>query len=149
MEYCDANQPIQKYRCSYKAFKWSKHSQKRKLFGLLTVQRQGNVLLSFLEAIFISSLHSERALHIKKKIKPIDECIRSSNLSDFMYAHIMKYCLIYFCVAFSRVLRIMTQNESCDVRQLYVVELAVGSEQKLYYFCYELSSRTSTGSKLS
>ena len=25
------NQPMQKYRCSYKAFKWSKHSQKRKL----------------------------------------------------------------------------------------------------------------------
>ena len=32
----------------------------------------------------------------------------------------------------------MTQNESCDKRQLFVVELAVGSEQKLYYFCYEL-----------
>ena len=63
-----------------------------------------------------------------------------------MYAHVIKYCLVYFCVAFSRVLRIMTQNESCDIRQLYVVELAVGSEQKFYYFCYELSSRTSTGS---
>ena len=23
------NQPMQKYRCSYKAFEWSKHSQKR------------------------------------------------------------------------------------------------------------------------
>ena len=64
-----------------------------------------------------------------------------SNLSDLIY------CLVYFCVAFSRVLRIMTQNESCDIRQLYVVELAVGSEQKLYYFCYELSSWTSTGSE--
>ena len=63
-----------------------------------------------------------------------------------MYVHIIKYCHVYFCVAFSRVLRIMTQNESCDIRQLYVVELAVGSEQKLYYFCYELSSQTSTGS---
>ena len=51
-----------------------------------------------------------------------------------MYAHIIKYCLVYFCVAFSRVLRIMTQNQSCDIYQLYVVELAVGSEQKLYYF---------------
>ena len=26
------NQPMQKYRCSYKDFKWSKHSQKRKLW---------------------------------------------------------------------------------------------------------------------
>ena len=37
-----------------------------------------------------------------------------SNLSDLMYAH--KYCLVYFCVAFSRVQIIMTQNESCDIR---------------------------------
>ena len=29
------NQPMQKYRCSYKAFKWSKHSQKRKLWVFL------------------------------------------------------------------------------------------------------------------
>ena len=77
-----------------------------------------------------------------------DECIRTSNLPDLMYAHIIKYCIVYFCVAFSRVLRIMTQNESCDKRQLYVVELAVCSEQKLYYFCYE-SSLTSTRSELS
>ena len=66
----DSNQPIQKYRCSYKAFKWSKHSQKRKFRVFFTTQRQGNVLLSriftFLEVIFIFSLHSERALHIKK-----------------------------------------------------------------------------------
>ena len=54
-----------------------------------------------------------------------------SNLSDLMYALIIKHCLVYFCVAVSRVLRIMTQNESCYIRQLCVVELAVGSEQKL------------------
>ena len=29
------NQPMQKYRCSYKAFKWSKHSQKLKLWVFL------------------------------------------------------------------------------------------------------------------
>ena len=58
-------------------------------------------------------------------IKTIYECKRTSNLPDLMYAQIIKYCLVYFCVAFSRVLRIMTQNESCDIRQLYVVELAV------------------------
>ena len=73
----------------------------------------------------------------QEKIKPIDECIRMSNLSDLsdlMYAHIIKYCLVYFCVAFSRVLRIMIQTERSYIRQLYVVELAVGSEQKLYFF---------------
>ena len=29
------NQPMQKYRCLYKAFKWSKHSQKGKLWVFL------------------------------------------------------------------------------------------------------------------
>ena len=44
-----------------------------------------------------------RTAYISRKIKPIDECIRTSNLSDLMYAHIIKYCLVYFYVA-----RIMT-----------------------------------------
>ena len=91
-----------------------------------------------------------RNAHCTSKKSNQDECIHTSNLPDLMYAHIIKYCLVYLCVAFSRVLRIMTQNESCDKRQLYVVDLAVGSEQKLYkYFCYELSARTSTGYELS
>ena len=64
-----------------------------------------------------------------------------------MYAHITKHCLVYFCIAFSRVLRIMTQNESSNIRQLHVVELAVGSEQKLYFLLRfqsrQLSSLTS------
>ena len=34
-----------------------------------------------------------------------------SNLSDLMYAHNIKYCLVYFCVAFSMVLIIMTQRK--------------------------------------
>ena len=87
--------------------------------------------LKILEVIF--SFHSERALHIKKK-----SSMHTSNLSDLMYARIIKHCLVYFCVAFLRVLRIMTQNESCDIHQLYVVELALHSEQKLYYliFCW-------------
>ena len=81
--------------------------------------------------IFRSHIHFQftfgtRTAH-QEKIKPIDERIRTSNLSDLMYAHIIKHCLVYFCVAFSRVLRIMTQHESCDIRQLYVVEIAVGS----------------------
>ena len=87
--------------------------------------------LKILEVIFIFNFHSERALHIKKK-----SSMRTSNLSVLMYAHIIKHCLVYFCVAFSRVLRIMTQNNSCDIRQLYVVELAVDSEQKLYYLIF-------------
>ena len=39
------NQPLQKYRCLYKAFKWSKHSQKR--CGSFYNIRQRNVLLSW------------------------------------------------------------------------------------------------------
>ena len=39
------NQPMLKYRCSYKAFKWSKHSQKRKLWVFFTIRRQRSVLL--------------------------------------------------------------------------------------------------------
>ena len=35
----------------------------------------------------------------------------------------------------------MTQNESCDIRQLYVVELVIGSEQKLY-FCVTIPIKT-------
>ena len=71
--------------------------------------------------IFRSHFHFQftfgtRTAH-QEKIKPIDECIRTSNLSDLMYAHIIKYCLVYFCVAISRVLRLMTQNECCDMRQ--------------------------------
>ena len=50
---------------------------------------------------------------------PLD--LHMSNLLDLMYAQNIKHCLVYFCVAFSRVLIIMTQDESCDIRQLYVV----------------------------
>ena len=120
-----------------KPLKWSKHSQQRKLWVFLQyIARELHysherefcvpvVHISHLEVIFLFCFHSERALDIKKKIKPIYECICTSNLPDLMYAQIIKYCLVYFCVAFSRFLRIMTQNESCDIRQLYVVELAV------------------------
>ena len=31
----------------------------------------------------------------------------------------------------------MTQNESCDIGHLHIVQLAVDSEQKLYYFCFD------------
>ena len=66
--------------------------------------------------IFRSHFHFQftfgtRTAH-QEKIKPIDECIHMSNLSDLMYAHIIKYCPVYACVAFSSVLKIMTQNES-------------------------------------
>ena len=53
------------------------------------------------------------------------------------------YCLVYFYAAFSRVLR--NKNLHHDQKRklrytlhCYVVELAVGSEQKLY-FCYDSS----------
>ena len=32
----------------------------------------------------------------QEKIKPIDECIRTSNLSDLMYAQIIKYSVLHF-----------------------------------------------------
>ena len=98
---------------------------------------------SYFQKSFSFSVYNWNAHCTSRKKSNQDECIRTSKLPDLIYAHIIKYCLVYFCVAFSRVLRIMTQNESCDKRQLYVVELAVDSEQMLYYFCYELSSRTS------
>ena len=113
-----------------KPLKWSKHSQQRKLWVFLQyIGRELHysherefcvpvVHISHLEVIFLFCFHSERALHIKKKSNQY-------NLPDLMYAQIIKYCLVYFCVAFSRFLIIMTQNESCDIRQLYVVELAV------------------------
>ena len=84
-------------------------------------------IFSHLTVIF--SFHSERTLHIKKK-----SSICTSYLSDLMYAHIIKHCLVNSSVAFSRVLRIVTQNESCNIRQLYVVELALGSE-----YCYDFN----------
>ena len=77
-----------------------------------------NLLVHFQFSFGTRTAHQE-------KIKSIYECIRTSNLPDLMYAQIIKYCLAYFCVALLRVLRIMTQNESCEIRQLYVVELAV------------------------
>ena len=53
------------------------------------------------------------------------------------------YCLVYFYAAFSRVLRESTSDQKRKLRYTllcYVVELAVGSEQKLY-FCYDSSAQ--------
>ena len=67
----DSNQPIQKYRCSYK-FKPSNGVSIRKNVSLgsfyNTEAGKCTTLTNFhiLEVIFIFSLHSERALHIKK-----------------------------------------------------------------------------------
>ena len=51
--------------------------------------------------IFIFSFHSERALHIQKKSnkKSVHAYVLPVGLND------IKCCLVYFCVAFSRVLR--------------------------------------------
>ena len=97
------NQPMQKYRCSSKAFKWSKHSQKRKLWVFL--QYEGRemyysdswefcvpvVHISYLEvAIFIFSFHS-KSMSVRVRLNCRTEC-------TYMY------CLVYFYAAFSRVL---------------------------------------------
>ena len=80
------NQPMQKYRCSYKAFKWSKHSQKRKLWVFL--QYEGRemyysdscefcvpvVHISYLEvAIFIFSFHS-KSMSVRVRLTCRTEC---------------------------------------------------------------------------
>ena len=57
-----------------------------------------------------------------------------------MYVHVLS-CLLLCCIfEGSKKIRIyiMAKNESCDIHCCYVVELAVGSEQKLY-FCYDSS----------
>ena len=94
------NQPMLKYRCSYKAF-----LQKRKLWVFFTIWRQRSVPLwfiigefcvpvvhiSYLEvAIFIFSFHS----------KSMSVYMRMST-----YRTECTYCLVYFYAAFSRVLR--------------------------------------------
>ena len=56
-----------------------------------------------------------------------------------MYVHVLS-CLLVCCIfECSKKIRIyiMTKNKSCDIL-CYVVELAVGSEQKLY-FCDDFS----------
>ena len=58
-----------------------------------------------------------------------------------MYVHVLSCLLLCFVFEGSKKIRIyiMTKNESCDIHcSCYVVELAVGSEQKLH-FCYDSS----------
>ena len=135
-----------------KPLKWSKHSQQRKLWVFL--QYTGRELhysherefcvpvahISHLEVIFLFCFHSERALHIKKKIKPIYECIRTSNLPDLMYAQIIKYlsCLLLCCI-FE-----VSKNHDPKRKLRYTSALRCRASRR-----YDSSSRTSTGPKLS
>ena len=105
-----SNQHMQKYRC----FKWSKHSQKRKLWICLQYRDREmyysfrNVLLPFVPVVHISHLEVLFSFSVfirNAHCTSINECMRTSKLSDWKYAQIIKYCLVYFCVAFSRVLR--------------------------------------------
>ena len=86
----DSNQPMQKYRCSYKAFKWSKHSQKRKLWVCLQYGDREisysyrNVLLSFVPVVLISHLEALFSFSVfirNAHCTSINECMRTSNLS--------------------------------------------------------------------
>ena len=81
---------------------------------------------SYLEvAIFIFSFHS-KSMSVRVRLTCRTEC-------TYMY------CLVYFYAAFSRVLRHHDQKRKLRYTLLcYVVELAVSSEQKLY-FCYDSS----------
>ena len=74
--------------------------------------------------IFRSHFHFQftfgtRTAH-QEKIKPIDERIRPSNLSDLMYAHIIKHLSCIFEGS-------KNHDPTRKLRQLYVVEIAVGS----------------------
>ena len=84
------NRPMQKYRCSYKAFKWSKHSQKRKLWVFLQYEgREMNYSDSWefcVPVVHISYL--EVAISFQ-----INECTRTSHLQDWMYVHALS-CLL-------------------------------------------------------
>ena len=142
MEYCDVTMKTRTklYRnigVHTKPLKWSKHSQQRKLWVFFTIHGQRNALLSWKRVLrsscsyftFRSHFHflfsfGTRTAH-QEKIKPIYECIRTSNLPDLMYAQIINIlsCLLLCCIF--EVSKNHDQNESCDIRQLYVVELAV------------------------
>ena len=83
----DSNQPMQKYRCSYKAFKWSKHSQKRKLWVFLQYGGR-EMYYSYSFQLFIFHINLEVVIFIfsfharQEKIQSTNECMRTSNLSD-------------------------------------------------------------------
>ena len=62
------NQPMQKYRCSYKAFKWSMHSQKRKFWVFL--QNEGREMYSTGIAMLLSNVFCRDATRSAKKINP-------------------------------------------------------------------------------
>ena len=96
------NQPMLKYRCSYKAFKRRKHSQKRKLWVFFTIWRQRSVLLWFMRVLRSSCsyfIFRIRHFHFQFSFQ-INECMRTST-----YRTECTYCLVYFYAAFSRVLR--------------------------------------------
>ena len=94
------NQPLQKYRCLYKAFKWSKHSQKRKLWVFLQYKAEKcttlmRVLRSSCSYFMLRSRHFTFSFHSKS----MSVCVRLTCRTE------CTYCLVYFCAAFSRVLR--------------------------------------------
>ena len=112
------NQPMQKYRCSYKAFKWSKHSQKHKLWVFL--QYEGRemyysdswefcvpvVHISYLEvAIFIFSFHS----------KSMSVCVRLTYVLS---------CLLLCCI--SSINRPMQRPQPGDINGYIACGMWVG-----------------------
>ena len=82
-----------------------------------------HILKSFSFSVFIRNVHCTSRKNQAYVRLACRTYVRTHHKTD---------CLVYLCVAVSRVLGIMTQNESCDIRQFHVVELAVDSEQKLY-----------------
>ena len=52
-----------------------------------------------------------------------------------MYAHIIKHCLVYFCVDIFEVSK--NHDPKRKLRYTSASCCSVGSEEKLYYFCYD------------
>ena len=109
MEYCDVTMKTrtntETCRCSYKGFKWSKHSQNVSCGSFYNAYAEkGTTLMnetsafqlfifSHLEVFFIFSFHSERALHIEKK-----SSIRLACRTYVRTHHKTLSCLLLCCI---------------------------------------------------
>ena len=100
---------------------------------------------------FEDSLHAFTCT-MTQNIKSINEYMRTPNLSDWMYVHTDHKILscVLLCCNFEGSLHAFTCTMTQNIRQLYVVELVVGSEQKLYFYednCHRTSLTCMTTTK--
>ena len=97
----DSNQPMQKYRCSYEA-SIRKNVSCGSVYNTETEKCTTPIEMHYSHSFQLFIFHISFSVFIRNAhCTSINECI----LSDCMYAQIINHCLVYFCVAFSRVLR--------------------------------------------